>query len=155
MQAISLFNSVLRAALNEMKEKAVPVFTFAFYHDHESGAVSVCVDTEESSDNTVRSMNSYNVRHFLKAVERGDLKSASLWQANIGRSLSLGDFSFINIARTDIGEINVNEQFYVSMVKALVAVQEEVAILANSPERLVFACSGKDDEVAYVWSLPR
>jgi hypothetical protein len=154
MTATALFERVLVAALGDVAAKAVPVFTFAFYHDHESRAVSVCVDTEENSRRVVRSMNDYNARHFLAAVADGDLEAAGLWQANVGRSLSLGDFVLVNVARTELGGVQVGKQFYATMLRAVVAVQPQVASLAPDPERLVFACSGPDAEVAYVWSLP-
>lgn len=60
----------------------------------------------------------------------------------------------VNIARTELCDLAVNDQFYVAMVRALVAVQEQVAALSPNPERVVLACSGAEDEVAYVWSLP-
>jgi hypothetical protein len=152
--ASSLFAKVLAKALAEVEARPIPVFTFALYHDHESDAVSVCVDTEEKSDEVVQRINRYNMRHFMKAARAGDLEQARLWQANIGRSLSLGDFRLVNLARTQLDGIAVDDTFYVAMVKALVAVQSRVAALASRPERLAFACSGANSEVALVWSLP-
>ncbi|MGM9485869.1 hypothetical protein [Ideonella sp. YS5] len=154
MSLSKLFAEVLSNAIAEAKQRQVPVFTFALYHDHESMAVSVCVDTEENSSRVVRSINNYNMKHFISAARAGDLKSARLWQANIGRSLSLGDFSLVNLARTPLGATRVNEQFYVEMVQSVVAAQSQVAALSPEPQRLVLACSGADSEVAYVWSLP-
>jgi hypothetical protein len=154
MEASQLFENVLSAALAQVKAAGIPVFTFALYHDHESAAVSVCVDTEESSVRSVRATNQFNMRYFMKAVAAGDLADASLWQANIGRSLALGDFALVNAARTSIGSVSVNDEFYLAMVRALVAKQQQVSDLSTNPERLVFACSGPDDEVAYVWSMP-
>ena len=49
MGAALLFRSILESALSEIEASGLPVFTFAMYHDHESGAVSVCADSEESS----------------------------------------------------------------------------------------------------------
>ena len=155
MDLPSLFGAVISEALSEVAARGTPVFTFALYHDHESGAISVCVDTEESSKAAVLAMNAYGVRQFMEAVSNGDLGQAALWQANVGRSLSLGDFALVNLARTELGPIEIDEQFCLAMVRALVAVQTQVAALSPSPERLVFACSGENDEVAYVWSLPR
>jgi hypothetical protein len=154
MKAPELFAKVLDAALTEVRAKAIPVFTFALYHNHESRAVSVCVDTEENSRQTVLSSDGYSMRYFLKAIDEGDLEEARLWQANIGRSLSLGDFALKNVARTNLGTLKVGAQFYLSMVRALIDVHCEVARLAPQPQRLLFACSGANDEVAYVWSLP-
>lgn len=148
------FDAVLRAAIAEVKSKNISVFTFAFYHDHESDAVSVCVDTEENSVRSVQSMNKYNLRYFLKAVAEGNFQHASLWQANVGRSLSLGDFAMVNVARADIEEFVIDERFHLSMVKALVAVQNEIATLSSNPERLLLSCSSENSEVGYVWSLP-
>jgi hypothetical protein len=153
-RAKAYLESILRAAISEVKLKNISAFTFAFYHDHESDAVSVCVDTEENSARIVQSMNKYNSRYFLKAVADGDLEDAILWQANIGRSLSLGDFVMVNVARADIEELVINERFHLTMVQVLVAVQDEIAQLSQHPERLLLACSSANDEVGYVWSLP-
>lgn len=154
MSASSLFASVLQTALAEVKAQGTPVFTFALYHDHESAAVSVCVDTEANSNRTVIATNNYNMKHFMNAVAGGDLGNAILWQANIGRSLSLGDFALFNVARTELPAEMVDKRFYLSMVQAVVAVHDQVAALSPDPGRLVLACSGPNDEVEYVWSLP-
>jgi hypothetical protein len=154
MLPAQLFTQVLESALTEIDARAIPVFTFALFHDHESKAISVCVDTEENSTKVVQGINVYNMKHFMEAVRTGDLTSASLWQANIGRSLSLGDFAMVNVARTALGNLEVNTQFYVAMVQAVMAKQEVIAAFSPSPERLVFACSGPQDEVALVWSMP-
>lgn len=42
MSVAELFADVIDRALDQIREKQLPVFTFAFYHDHESHAVSVC-----------------------------------------------------------------------------------------------------------------
>ena len=87
-------------------------------------------------------------------MAKGDLKDAALWQANVGRSLSLGDFAIVNAAHTDIGDVPVDDRFYVLMTQAVVAIQNRVAALAPHPDKLVFACSGADDDVALVWAMP-
>jgi hypothetical protein len=87
----AFFEDVLKGAIAEVRRSQTPLYTFAFYHDHESGAVSVCVDTAESSSRLVASSNAFNSKYFLKAVNIGDLKEAATWQAEHGRSLSLGD----------------------------------------------------------------
>lgn len=153
MPPAALFASVLQRALAEVRDHAIPVYTFALYHDQESAAVSVCVDTQESSAKLVASSNRHSMKYFAEAVAEMDLKAASLWQANVGRSLSLGDFALVNVARTDLGKIKSNEAFYVTMIESVIAVQEEVAALAPDPGLLLFACPGPNDEVEYVWSL--
>jgi hypothetical protein len=151
---LQLLASVLKFSLEQLEAKPIPVFTFALYHDHESHAVSVCVDTEENSLRSVEQMNQFNMKHFMAAVAAGDLAKAGSWQANIGRSLSLGDFRNVNLARTKI-EGNVDDNFYLSMVRTVIAHQDQIATLAPKPERLVFACSGPNDEVRYVWAYSR
>lgn len=152
MRASKLLQSVLERALEEVRSQALPVYTFALYHDHESGAVSVCVDTEESSKKTVLEMNRYNMKHFKRAVAAKDLSAVSLWQANVGRSLSLGDFAMVNAARTDLGDVEPDDAFYLTMIESLLAFGGKIAALSPDPERLLFLCSGPDDEVAYVWA---
>jgi len=140
--------------LSAVEASGLPAFTFAMYHGHESGAVSVCADSEESSARAVASMNAYNAKQFAAAVAKGDLTDAALWREYIGRSLSLGDFAIVNAARTKFGEVPIDAQFYVLMAQAVVAIQDRAAVLAPQPDRLVLACSGPDDEVALVWAMP-
>ena len=153
MTASTVFATVLNAALKELQAASTPVFTFAFYHDHESHAVSVCVDTEENSFKRVLATNRYNNRYFQKAIAEGDLEAAGLWQANVGRNLSLGDFSLVNVARTSLGTLKITKNFYLTMIRSVISVQPQIAALSPRPERLLFACSGADSEVAIVWSL--
>lgn len=151
---MQIFADVLNRAIADLEAKKLQVYTFSFYHDHESNALSVCADTEENSKRTVAIINGNNMKHFMRAVREGNLQSASLWQANIGRSLSLGDFVAVNFARTDLANSSISNEFYLNMVQALINVQDRVAQLAPCPSDLVFTCSGPNDEVQYAWALP-
>ena len=152
MTLSATINQVLRAAIAHIAQHRTPVFTFTLYFDPESSAVSVCVDTEQNSAKVVAGINRYNSKHFRAAVDGGDLKAATLWQANTGRSLSLGDFSLVNIARVDLPNVDQDGKLELALVRALVAVEGEVLALAEVPERVLFVCSSADDEVGYVWS---
>src|SRR5207248_6539416 len=66
-EARQLFDAVLSRAIREVRDRRIDVYTFAFYHDHESAAVSVCVDTEPSSARLVLSQNAYRIRQFAEA----------------------------------------------------------------------------------------
>ena len=152
MPLSATLNKVLHAAIAQVARQRTPVFTFALYFDHESSAVAVCVDTEENSAKVVADINQYNATHFRAAVEGGDLKAAALWQANTGRNLSLGDFALVNIARTDLPNIDQDGKLEMALVRALVNVQGEVLALAKAAESVLFVCSSASDEVGYVWS---
>lgn len=154
MQAREFLVAVLDVALDAVASQGIAVYTFALYHDHESAAVSVCVDTGESSARFVASVNRCNMTRFARAVAEGDLRSAAMWTANVGRNLSLGDFALVNVARTPLGDVVVDDEFHVAMAQSLMAVRHRVAALSARPERLIFACSGPDDEVALVWAMP-
>lgn len=147
-----LFDDVLSRAIAEVRGAAIDVYTFAFYHDHESAAVSVCVDTEVSSGRLVRSQNAFRVGHFADAVARGDLEEAELFKANVGRSLSLGDFEMVNVARTGIGGVRVGDEFYLQMIRAVRAREAEVVAMARDVGRLLFCTSSAESEVGYMWA---
>lgn len=153
MTSESLFVNVVDRALAEARSRSIRVYTFAFYHDHESAAVSVCVDTQDNSERVVRGINAYNSKHFFEAVETRDLKMAALWQANTGCSLSLGDFAAVNLARTELPG-NLRGVDYCAMVHAVMVRHEEVRLQSLDPSRTLLACSGPEEEVALVWSLP-
>ena len=97
--------------------------------------------------------NTVSLEYFLEALADGDLKEASQWPANGGRSLTLGDFALVNIARQEIVDLRVNKQFHGQMIRAMMAFQDEIASLSQEPAELLLTCSGVDEEVEYVWSL--
>ena len=142
---------VIDRALREIREAKVPVHTFALYYDHESPALSVCVDTAENSARVVRGINSFNRPHFASAARCGNLKSASLWCANIGRNLSLGDFTRVNVARTEVPR--ANESFFRAMLTGLLAKEAAIEALAVDRSALLICCSGPNDEVEFLWSV--
>jgi hypothetical protein len=147
-----LFEDVLSRAIADVRGKGIDVFTFAFYHDHESAAVSVCVDTESSSKRLVVSQNIFRLQQFAAPIAKCDLRKAKLWNANTGRSLSLGDFALINVSRTNLGPIRPGPDFYVTMARCLRSFAPDIIPLASDPQRLLFCCSSADDEVGYMWS---
>ena len=147
-----LVADVLVRAIAEVRSRAVDVFTFALYHDHESAAVSVCVDTEINSARFVSSQNAFYASRFVDAVAKGDLQTASLFRANAGRSLSLGDFEMANVARTDLRRVRADDSFYLSMVRTLRGAEREIGGLSRHPQRLLFCASSANDEVGYLWT---
>ncbi len=153
IEPFDFLDRVIKAALAELAADPIPIYTFALYHDHESGAVSVCADTRESSLALVRQSNAWTMKYFAEHVRDGNWRSAVLFQANIGRSLSLGDFARVNVARTDLPSGAVDgESFYLAMAKAVIANQQEILGLALSREDVIFCCSDADSEVGLVWS---
>lgn len=153
----SLLRDVVGRALEEVAERGIQIYTIALYHDHESAAVAVCVDTRDNSDRQVREENRYNMKRCLRAIEIGSLREALLWQANVGRNLSLGDFEAVNLARTDIPPgiafWRTPRVGTIAMAQALMAFEGEIRRLSLDPARTVLACSGPEEEVALVWAL--
>jgi len=126
----SCLNDVMDRALHELEQKQFPLYTLAFYLDHESAAVSVCADTQPNSDRVVASTNKYNLKHFLAGVSDGDLGAAAIWQANIGRSLSLGDFTVVNLARTELGAVPADAALCLGMVETIIKNHERIRRLS-------------------------
>lgn len=150
----ALLNDVMNRALEELEQKEFALYTLAFYLDHESAAVSVCADTQSNSDRVVASINTYNLEYFLAAVRDGDLSTAELWQANVGRSLSLGDFTAVNLARTELGDVPADAELCQGMVETIIKNHDRIWRLSADPTRTAVAASTLDDEVGLVWSLP-
>jgi hypothetical protein len=150
---LEFLSNVIETALVQLREYPIPIYTFAFYHDHESGFVSVCVDTKESSKKSVHESNKWSMNYFTEHIQNGRYEDACLFQANIGRSLSLGDFARVNLARTELEDsIITDESFYIVMARAVIAHQREILKLAPDPEEVIFCCSSADSEVGLVWS---
>ena len=138
---------------NALKQaEGLDIFTFAIYHDHESEFVSVCIDTKENSNRQVEEMNIYNMKHFRRVVSEGNLEEAALWQANVGRNLSLGDFQAVNIVECDIKNNQVNKSFYLGMVKAIENKSSAISQQSSHGNSLLFCCSTDAEEVGLTWA---
>jgi hypothetical protein len=144
--------SVLEEAISTLRQKRMDVYTFALYFDHESPAISVCADTVANSIVTVSKINAYNRKYFDPAVTSGDLDAASMWRANTGRSLALGDFVVKNLARRTVDGSEVSEEFYLGMLRSLLNVEDKVTTLTTDKASLLLCCSGPSDEVEFYWS---
>jgi hypothetical protein len=145
-----IVEGVIAEGLGEAKRRALSIYTFALYYDHESSAISACVDTIENSALVVNKINSFNAGYFRKAVNSSDLKQASLWRANIGRSLSLGNFAIVNAGRVSVSDSP--EEITKALLKSLVFAQEAVVAQSVGRDKLLPCCSGPNDEVEYWWS---
>lgn len=150
----TLLDSTVDQALTEAARRNLAIHTFALYYDHEAPAISVCIDTAESSRRTVEDINRYNRSYFAGAVAAGDLRSAALWQANVGRSLSLGDFALVGAARTELApHFEPDPAFFVPMMQRVMAAEGRIAALAKDRSELILCRTGPEDEVEYCWSL--
>jgi len=143
------FEDLIDQALVEAK--GLDIYTFAIYHDQESGFVSICIDTKENSERHIAESNEYCMKYFYQMIDKGDLKQAALWQAKIGRSLSLGDFTAVNLTRKEIGDIAIDDSFYLTMVKAIREKSGNIATQSTFGSSLLFCCSTANEEVGLAW----
>jgi len=92
------------------------------------------------------------MKYFAEHAVEGEYEDLELWQANVGRNLSLGDFSLVNLARANLpDDVIIDTKFYLEMVRAIIGRQQEIIALAETKDDLIFRCSGPDSEVALVW----
>ncbi|MCL1119396.1 hypothetical protein N7V09_08655 [Shewanella seohaensis] len=143
------FNGLIKEALSKIGD--ADIYTFALYHDHESELVTVCIDTIESSNISLAKLNEYSMKYFRKYISDGDIKQAKLWQANIGRSLSLGDFKFVNIAEFDIEGEYTGDDFYLSLVNSIESCSSQIQSKSSHGKALLFCCSTSEYEVGLTW----
>lgn len=144
-------DSVIRTAIDKAAKEGFRIYTFALYFDHESPALSVCMDSKENSLQKVSEQNSYSAKYFHKFIGAGDLEQAALWQVNVGRNLSLGDFAKVNVARKDVGQVELSSGDCVSLVSRVIAYESAIRELAEESNELVFCCTSPTDEVGIVW----
>ena len=146
---------VIGDSLKTLKSEGFPLHTFALYFDHESSALAVCADSRENSKVQVASQNEYSFKYFRKCIKNANTEEAQLWQANIGRNLSLGDFSRVNLGRVELPEFTFTNEACIAMVERLLSWQDQIASLAPGPDELIFCCSTPSDEVGLVFSHER
>ena len=154
----ALLDGVVERALAEVAHRCIKIHTIALCHDFQGQTVSVYVDTRDNSEQQVREENRYSMKHCLHAIEIGSLREATSWQANVGRNLSLGDFAARDLARTEIppGLLfwRTPRVAIMSMAQALMRFQDEIRRLSLDPVHTLLACSGRQEDVEFVWALP-
>jgi hypothetical protein len=159
-QATEFLDRTMKVALEALGADPLPIYTFAFYHDHESATVSVCVDTKESSDRLIARRKKFAMKQLPKQVRKGNLEHAKLFNVQTGHSTGLGDFARKNLARAKIPGGLLNDDripadataFCAAMFEAVVAHQDEILALAPDPDDVIFCCSLEDAEVGLVWA---
>lgn len=134
-----------------LKIGGIDIYTIAIYHDHESGFFSICIDTKENSDVQVAKSNQYAMKHFRRIINEGDVKGAMLWQANVGRNLSLGDFYAVNVAEIELSSLDADDSLYLAAVKALQSKANVILQHSTHGQLLLFCCSTANDEVGLTW----
>lgn len=145
-------DDVIRAAIEEAAKDGFRIYTFALYFDRESPALSVCMDSKVNSLQQVSEQNAYSAKYFHKFIGAEDLDQAALWQANVGRNLSLGDFAKVNVARQDVERTELLASDCLRLVRTVIAHEGEIRELAEHPNELVFCCTSPNDEVGVVWA---
>jgi hypothetical protein len=148
----SFLSSILERAIAELQKARADVYTFSFCHEQKSGAVSVYADTEANSRRVIGALNRSSMKRFARAVKKRDLDEALMWQATVGRSLSLGDFAYKKLAKSSLGKLKSAEGLHEAMLLAAMNVAPKVASLASDREMLLFTCSTVDEEVGLVWT---
>ncbi|MGL5666805.1 MAG: hypothetical protein ACRDD9_11830 [Shewanella sp.] len=134
-----------------LKADGIDIYTIAIYHDHESGFVSICIDTKENSDIQVAESNQYTMKHFRRIIDKEDIDGAMLWQANVGRNLSLGGFHAVNIAEIELASLETDNSLYLAAVKALQNKANVILQRSSHGQSLLFCCSTANEEVGLTW----
>ncbi|MGB3408024.1 MAG: hypothetical protein WBA67_11065, partial [Jannaschia sp.] len=91
---------------------------------------------------------------LLEAVAAGDLDKASVFNAIPGRSLSVSDFAFTDLAthKLDLEGEELPESFFVDLAQSL---NDHVAAIAKTCHRtfpLVLACSTPGQAIGLAWT---
>lgn len=146
------FKKIIFEGLKKAKVRDLNIYTFALYHDHESHVATVCIDTVESSNRLVMSSNEYSNKYFSKAIEARDLSNATLWNANGGRSFSLGDFALVNASEINVPRKPKTPDFYLDMVHSIEEMRDLIQMQSTHGRSLLFCCSTEGSEVGLVWS---
>ncbi len=146
-----LCDELINETLNILTTKQISIYTFAFYHDHESDAISICIDTESNSEKVVNSSNEFTLKYFHDELSNQNLDSLKLWNINSGRNLSLGDFQYANIVYKNIDKRFINSDMYLSMINSIERNKSRIVSYSKCPDKIVFCCSSADNEVAYIW----
>jgi hypothetical protein len=148
----TFFDDMVKEALALVIEKNINIYTFAYYHDHESSCIGIGIDTEENSNKLVKSSNEFTKKYFYRYLEDEDLNSLKSFCFNAGRSFYLGDYTYRNIVYKKIPEeYKSSKKMYLEMIKAINSNKEDILKFSDKPENIFFSCSSEDNEVEYIW----
>jgi hypothetical protein len=152
-------SGILECAIDELHSQRADVHTFAFCVEAGGRAVSVYADSETNARRVVHALNRASMKRFVRAVQKRDLDEASMWQASVGRNLSLRTFAWKTLARRALGKHSQAPELHHAMLLAALQHTPRVLELSSAPERVLFTCSTPDEEVGLIWTadaaLPR
>lgn len=149
-----LVDRIIRAAIRDISEDGGKIITFSLYFDHEGKALSACADTAENSEKSIKSMNAFSYRYLKEAIDKADLKSAANWRGSSGNSLSVGDFKYKNLARTQLLPEQYSKNVFVEMAKGLLRNTDAILKVCDPDKQILFSSSTENDEVGLYWSPP-
>lgn len=145
------FDKIIEKALNILFSKGTDIYTFALYYDHESSAVSVCVDTKINSKSVARKSNEFAFQTLKNAISEKNMDRAKIFGRCSERSFSLGDFKVRSLGWEPMKAPNNSAPFYLALVEVLFRNSKKIAALSNTPDELVLCCSTNDSEVGLAW----
>lgn len=148
----TFLSAVLDQAITALNKARADVYTFAFCHDRERGVVFVSADSEANSRRAVREINRASMKQFAKAVRKRDLDEALVWQASIGRNLSVSEFEWAHITRRPLGKHKHAPTLHEAMLLSALEHAPKIIALSSDPETLLFTCSTPDEEVGLIWT---
>jgi len=149
---MNIFDEMIEEALKICEQKNINIYTFCFYHDHESKAFSICIDTEEKSKITILQSNEFTKKYFHEELKTGNLEGLKNWCFQHGRSFSLGDFRYCNIVYKKIGtNSEIVKENYIEMINSIEKYKEKIKNYSINPDNIFFACSSENNEVEYIW----
>jgi len=146
-----ILDKMVSDSLKSISDKSTSIYTFAFYHDHESDAISICIDTEDNSEKEVISSNKYTQKYFKDILKNNDIDSLKLWNINTGRNFSLGNFTFVNVVYVKLEKIYFTKSLYLSMINCIERNKKNILAHSKYPQKVVFCCSSEKNEVEYIW----
>ncbi len=100
-----ILEDIIKEALLVVEKQKIDIFTFCLYHDHESRAIAVCIDTKENSKRFLVESNAWKKKYFYEKLTEENIEELKLWNFESGRSFSLGDYSYKNIGRIKIDNL--------------------------------------------------
>ncbi|QQS06927.1 MAG: hypothetical protein IPK50_08525 [Fibrobacterota bacterium] len=149
----SVFDEMIQEALQMIADAKAEIYTLAFYHDHESSEISVCIDTEEQSSRTILESNKFTRKYFQKTLAEGDAEGLKLWNFQAGRSFSLGNFEYVSVSARPVPSEyeDGSSNLYLEMIRAIERNKSSILQHTHAPEQVMFCCSSADAEVQYIW----
>jgi hypothetical protein len=149
-----MIDTLIYSAINVAKKNKIDIYTFSLYYSHEDRMFSICIDTKENSDLAIMRAREFDIETFNMLYEIKDYDLLETNTITSGRNLSLGDFKYRNIVKSD-GAPKLTKKLILAAMATMRTYEPNIRKLSSTPDEIVLSVTSLIDEFGIGWWIAK